>query len=170
MKRLSLSCALNEKNLTMKYVLLTIGTMLALMSLTPAKEKPAPATKSVQNSEQTQSVPNLGTIIVYRQWSLGAAAFPNWKFNVDHGPDLIVRNGTYLRVDVTPGDHVLDHNHMFLFGSDPQTVHVKAGNTVYFQYVEAASLVFEVADDQAQAARTVSKMRSVEEALAHSRH
>jgi hypothetical protein len=63
MKRLSLSCALNEKNLTMKYVLLTIGTMLALMSLGPAKEKPAPATRSVQNSEQTQSVPNLGTVL-----------------------------------------------------------------------------------------------------------
>ena len=54
----------------MKYVLLTIGTMLALMSLAPAKEKPAPATKSVQNSEQNESMPNLGTIIVYRQWSL----------------------------------------------------------------------------------------------------
>jgi hypothetical protein len=72
--------------------------------------------------------------------------------------------------DVAPGDHVLDHNHMFLFGSDPQTVHVKAGETVYFQYVEAMSLVFEVADNQAQAARTVSKMRTVQEALAHSRH
>jgi hypothetical protein len=59
---------------------------------------------------------------------------------------------------------------MFLLGSDPQTVHVKAGETVYFQYVGAASLIFEVADDQAQAARTVSKMRTVEEALAHSRH
>jgi hypothetical protein len=58
---------------------------------------------------------------------------------------------------------------MFLFGSDPQTVHVKAGDTVYFQYVGAMSLVFEVADDQNQAARTVSKTRSVEEALAHSR-
>jgi hypothetical protein len=24
---------------------------------------------------------------------------------VDNGPDLVVRNGTYLRVDVAPGDH-----------------------------------------------------------------
>ena len=114
-------------------------------------------------------MPTLGTIIVYRQWSLGAAARPNWKFNVDNGPDLIVRNGTYLRIVVSPGDHVLDHKHMFLWGSDPQTVHVRAKETVYFQYVEAMSLVFEVADDQAQAARTVSKMRSVAEALAHAR-
>jgi hypothetical protein len=89
---------------------------------------------------------------------------------VDGGPDLVVRNGTYLRVDVAPGDHVLDHKHEFFFGSDPQTVRVKAGETVYFQYVGAMAIVFEVADDQAQAARTVSKMRSVAEALAHSRH
>jgi hypothetical protein len=149
----------------MKSALLIIGTVLALTCVGEAKDKPV----SAQNSEQTKSTPNIGTIVVYRQWSLGAAAYPNWKFNGDNGPDLIVRNGTYLRVDVAPGDHVLDHNHMFLFGSDPQTVHVKAGNTVYFQYVEAMSLVFEVADDQAQAARTVSKMRSVAEALAHSR-
>jgi hypothetical protein len=160
-------CSEKAKRRTdMQHAFLTIGAMLALTCVGQAKDKPAPA----QKSGETQSAPYLGTIIVYRQWSLGAAAFPNWKFNVDHGPDLIVRNGTYLRVDVAPGDHILDHNHMFLFGSDPQTVHVKAGNTVYFQYVEAASLVFEVADDQAQAARTVSKLRSVEEALAHSRH
>ena len=133
------------------------------MCLAQSNDKLAPTKDAVQGS-------GLGTIIVYRQRSLGAAAYPNWKFNVDHGPDLIVRNGTYLRVDVVPGDHVLDHNHMFMFGTDPQTVHVKAGDIVYFQYVEAASLVFEVADDQAQAARTVSKMRTVAEALAHSRH
>ena len=107
---------------------------------------------------------------MYRQWSFGAAAQPNWKFNVDNGPDLIVRNGTYLRVDIPPGDHILDHKHMFLWGSDPQMVHVRPGETVYFQYVQAMSLIFEVADNQAQAARTVSKMRSVKEALAHSRH
>ena len=142
----------------MKYVSLTIGTMLTLMSVAPAKEKPAPATKSVQNSEQIKSIPNIGTIIVYRQWSFSGAGRPSWKFSVDNGPDLIIRNGTYLRLDVAPGEHVLDHKHMFLLGSDPQTVHVKAGETVYFQYVGAASLIFEVADDQAQAARTVSKM------------
>ena len=109
-------------------------------------------------------------IIVYRQWSFIGWGRPKWRFNVDNGPDLTVRNGTYLRVDVAPGDHVLDHSHMALFGSDPQTVHVKAGETVYFQYVCAPALVFEVADDQKQAAKTVSEMRSVEEALAHSRH
>jgi hypothetical protein len=30
---------------------------------------------------------------------------------------------------------ILDHKHEFFFGSDPQTVRVKAGETVYFQYV-----------------------------------
>ena len=151
---------------TMKSGLLTIGTVLALMCVGQAKDKLAPTKDAVQGN----SIPKVGTIIVYRQWSLGAAAQPSWKFSVDNGPDLIIRNGTYLRLDVAPGEHVLDHKHMFLLGSDPQTVHVKAGETVYFQYVGAASLIFEVADDQAQAARTVSKMRTVEEALAHSRH
>jgi hypothetical protein len=103
----------------MKYVSLTIGTMLTLMSVAPAKEKPAPATKSVQNSEQIKSIPNIGTIIVYRQWSFSGAGRPSWKFNVDNGPDLIVRNGTYLRLDVASGDHVIDHNHMAFFGSNP---------------------------------------------------
>src|SRR6202043_3487842 len=66
------------------------------------------------------------TIIVYRQWSFSGAGRPSWKFNVDNGPDLIVRNGTYLRLDVAPGEHVLDHKHMFPLGSDSQTVRVKA--------------------------------------------
>jgi hypothetical protein len=147
----------------MKNGLLTICTILALMCLVQANDKLAPAKDAAQTG-------GLGTIIVYRQWSFSGAGRPSWKFSVDNGPDLIVRNGTYLRLDVASGDHVLDHKHEFLFGSDPQTVHVKAGETVYFQYVGAMSIVFEVADDQAQAARTVSKMRSVAEALAHSRH
>ena len=57
---------------TMKNGLLTIGAVLAFICVGRAKDKLAPA----QNSEQTQSVPNFGTIIVYRQWSLGAAAYP----------------------------------------------------------------------------------------------
>jgi hypothetical protein len=154
----------------MKNAFLTIATMMALMCVGQAKEKLASATSSSQSNGQTDSKPTLGTIIVYRQWSFIGWGRPKWRFNVDNGPDLTVRNGTYLRVDVAPGDHVLDHSHMALFGSDPQTVHVKVGETVYFQYVCAPALVFEVADDQKQAAKTVSEMRSVEEALAHSRH
>jgi hypothetical protein len=115
-----------------------------------AKEELAPAKDAVQGT-------GLGTIIVYRLWSFSGAGRTSWKTSVDNGPDLIVRNGTYLGLDVALGDHVLDHKHEFLFGSDPQTVHVKAGETVYFQYFGAASLVFEVADDQAQAARMVAK-------------
>jgi hypothetical protein len=159
-----------KTNTAMKNAFLIILTMIALMCVGQAKDKLASVTPPSQNNGRTESMPNLGTIIVYRQWSFSGSGRPSWKFNVDNGPDLIVRNGTYLRVNVAPGDHVLDHRHMFLFGSDPQTVHVKAGETVYFQYVGAMSLVFEVADDQAQAARTVSKMRSVEEALADARH
>jgi hypothetical protein len=133
---------------------------LALTCGGQAKDKPEPIADGAQNTGPTKSKQNLGTIIVYRQWSLGAAARPNWKFNVDNGPDQIVRNGTYLRVDVAPGDHVLDHRHMFLWGSGPQMAQVRTGETVYFQYVEAMPLVFGVTDIQAQAARTISRMRS----------
>jgi hypothetical protein len=42
---------------------------------------------------------------------------------------------------------------------DEQTVHVEPGQTVYFQYMVAASLIFEVADNQEKAARTVSKLQ-----------
>jgi hypothetical protein len=42
-----------------------------------AKDKLASATPSTQNNQQIKSTPNLGTIIVYRQWSLGAAARPD---------------------------------------------------------------------------------------------
>ncbi len=150
----------------MKNRLLTIGTILALTCVGQAEDKLA----TFADSGRTKAKPNSGTIVVYRQWSFSGAGRPSWTFDIDNGPDLIIRNGTYLRLDVAPGDHVLAHKHMFLLGSDPQTVHVKAGETVYFQYVGAASLIFEVADNQAQAARTVSKMRSVQEALAHSRH
>jgi hypothetical protein len=152
----------------MKNRLLTISAIVALTCIGQAKDKSAPE-DAVQGSAQANAKPS-ATIIVYRQWSLAGSGVPNWKFNVDNGPDLIIRNGTYVRLDVAPGDHVLDHKHMFLLGSDPQTVHVRAGETIYFQYVEAASLIFEVADNQAQAARTVSTLRTVEEALAHSRH
>ena len=83
------------------------------MCLVQAKDKLAPTKDAVQGG-------GLATIIVYRQWSFSGAGRPSWKFNVDNGPDLIVRNGTYLRLDLAPGDHVLDHKHEFLFGSDPQ--------------------------------------------------
>jgi hypothetical protein len=86
--------------------------MLALTCVGQAKDKLA----TTKDAVQANSKPSIGTIIVCRQWSLGAAAQPNWKFNVDNGPDLIVRNGTYLLVDLPPGDHVLDHKHMFLWG------------------------------------------------------
>lgn len=136
-------------------VLLIIGTLSVLVCGGSAKDKPARANSGAK------AKPILGTIVVYRQWSFIGWARRNWRFNVGNGPDLVVRNGTYRRVDLPPGDHVLDQNHMALFGSDPQTVHLKAGETVYFQFVHAPSLIFEVADDQAQAARTVSEMEPV---------
>jgi hypothetical protein len=90
----------------MKNGLLIICTILALTCVCQAKDELAPTKNSIQGS-------GLGTIIVYRQWSFSGAGRPSWKFSVDNGPDLVVRNGTYLRVDVAPGDHVLDHKHEF---------------------------------------------------------
>jgi len=46
---------------------------------------------------------NLGTIIVYRPWPIIGCAITNWVFNLNHGPDLMVRNGTYYRlIQVAP--------------------------------------------------------------------
>ena len=100
---------------------------------------------------------DLGTIIVYRPWSLVWAAS---EFNLNHGPDLMVRNGTYYRLTVLPGDSTISHDNMPLpIDEDERTVHVDPGQTVYFQYIIGMSLIFEEADDQVQAARTVSRLQ-----------
>jgi hypothetical protein len=98
----------------------------------------------------------LGTIIVYRPWSLLSSGM---EFNLNHGPDLLVRNGTYYRLTVLPGESTISHDNMpFPIDEDEQTVHVEAGQIVYFQCVIGLSLIFEVADDQERAARTVSRL------------
>jgi hypothetical protein len=99
----------------------------------------------------------LGTIIVYRPWSLISSGM---EFNLNHGPDLLVRNGTYYRLNVLPGENTISHDDMpFPIDEDEQTVHVEAGQTVYFQCVIGLSLIFEEADDQERAARTVSRLQ-----------
>ena len=98
-----------------------------------------------------------GTIIVYRPWSLLSSGM---EFNVNHGPDLLVRNGTYYRVNVLPGDSIISHDNMpFPIDEDEQTVHVEAGQTVYFECAIGLTLIFEEADDQERAARTVSRLQ-----------
>jgi hypothetical protein len=42
---------------------------------------------------------------------------------------------------------------------DEQTVHVEAGQTVYFECIIGLTLIFEEADDQERAARTVSRLQ-----------
>jgi len=128
-----------------KNALLMIGAVLAIAS--------AGETKAGPEVEQ-----NLGTIIVYRPWSLIGCGMTNWEFNLNHGPDLMVRNGTYYRLTVLPGDSIISHDDMPLIDEDPQTVHVQSGKTVYFQYTLIWGFIFEVADDQESAARTVSKL------------
>jgi hypothetical protein len=103
-----------------------------------------------------------GTVIVYRQWSFTGSAISKFPFNINHGPDLGVRNGRYLRFELPPGDYTFSHDHtpvLWFMRQDPQAVHVEAGKTVYFQYVGVYAIIFEIADDQAQAARTVTKMK-----------
>ncbi len=65
-----------------------------------------------------------------------------------------------LSPDVLPGESIISHDNMpFPIDEDEQTVHVEAGQTVYFQCVIGLSLIFEEADDQERAARTVSRLQ-----------
>jgi hypothetical protein len=105
---------------------------------------------------------NLGTIIVYRPWSIIGYPMTNWEFNLNHGPDLMVRNGTYYRLTVLPGENIISHDDMPFIDEDPQTVNVRPGQTVYFQYALIWGFIFEVADDQESAARTVSKLEPLD--------
>jgi hypothetical protein len=89
---------------------------------------------------QTKAGPNLGTIIVYRPWPIIGCAITNWEFNLNHGPDLMVRNGTYCRLTVLAGDNIISHDDMPFIDEDEQTVHVEPGQTVYLQYMIAFEL------------------------------
>ena len=80
---------------------------------------------------------------------------------MDDGPDLFIRNGTYYRLTVLPGDYTISHGDLLFIDEDPQMVHVEAGQTVYFEYTAILSLIFEVADNQEKAARTVSRLESL---------
>jgi hypothetical protein len=126
-----------------KNALLAIATVLAIAS--PGQTKAGP-----------EELTGLGTIIVYRPWSFIGSAM---KFNLNHGPYLTVRNGTYYRLTVLPGDSILSHDDVPFIDEDEQIVHVEPGQTVYFQYMIALSFIFEVADNQERAARTVSRLQ-----------
>jgi|SRR5271165_485880 len=129
-----------------KNALLTIATVLTIAFAGQTRAGP-------------ETGPNLGTIIVYRPWSIIGRTIENFEFNLNHGPDLLVRNGTYYRLTVLPGDSIISHDDILIIDDDPQTVHVEPGQTVYFEYTIRLSLIFEVADNQEQAARTVSKLQ-----------
>src|ERR1700722_18522698 len=113
---------------------------------------------AIASTGQTKTGPKLGSIIVYRPWSILGSAITNWRFNLNHGPDLIVRNGTYYRLTVLAGDSIISHDNMPFIEEDPQRVHVEPGQTVYFQYMSSWGLIFEEADDQERAARTASQL------------
>jgi hypothetical protein len=127
-----------------KNALSAVATLWAIISVSSAEAGPDGGS-------------SLGTIIVYRPWSLLSSGM---EFNVNHGPDLLVRNGTYYRLNVLPGETIISHDDMpFPIDEDEQTVHVEAGQTVYFECVIGLTLIFEEADDQERAARTVSRLQ-----------
>ena len=135
---------LNKTKMRIKNALFAIATVCAIASAGRTEAGPYAQT-------------NLGTIIVYRPWSLIWAAS---EFNLNHGPDLFLRNGTYYRLTVLPGNSIISHDDMPIpIDEDEQTVYVDPGETVYFEYIIGMSLIFEEADDQVQAARTVSRLQ-----------
>jgi hypothetical protein len=129
-----------------KNALLTIATVLTIASPGQIRAGP-PAT------------PNRGTIIVYRPWSITGWPIETLGFNLNHGPELLIRNGTYYQFTVLPGDSIISHDDTLILDYDPQTVHVEPGQTVYFEYAIVLTVIFEVAENQEQAARTVSGLR-----------
>jgi len=137
--------------------LLTIASVFAIAFAEPTKGGPD-AGSMIGYRDQTRMGPAVGTIIVYRPRSGLGAAITNWRFNLNHGPDLIVRNGTYYRLTVLAGDSIISLDNMPFLEEDPQRVNVQPGQTVYFQYMMSWGLIFEEADDQESAARTVSTL------------
>ena len=99
------------------------------------------------------------TIIVYRPWtSLGMLG--SITFNVDHGPPIKISNGTYVRLPVEPGEHQLSRNG--LLGKDTIVVRTEPGQTVYVDahYGLWVAVTFEVADNQAEAARDCAELKA----------
>ncbi len=114
---------MTRTKMKIKNALLAIATvLLAIASAGQTKAGP-------------EAGPNLGTIIVYRPRSIIDCAITNWEFNLNHGPDLIIRSGTYYRLTVLPGDSIISHDNVPFIDEDEQTVHVEPGQTVYFQYM-----------------------------------
>ena len=141
----------------MKIRLLTIATVLAIASAEKSNAGPDEGAMIAPTS-LSRTGAAVGTIIVYRRHSGLGAAITNWRFNLNHGPDLIVRNGTYYRLTVLAGDSILSHDNMPFLEEDPQRVNVRPGQTVYFEYTMSWGLIFEEADDQESAAITASKL------------
>jgi hypothetical protein len=134
-----------------------ILTMVAVLAIGSAGRSKAGPDEGMMAS-QYRTVPAVGTIIVYRERSGLGALITNWRFNLNHGPDLIVRNGTYYRLTVLAGDSIISHDNMPFLEEDPQRVNVRPGQTVYFQYTMGLGLIFEEADDQESAAITASTL------------
>jgi hypothetical protein len=134
---------------------------LGFISLTWISEAgPQPKVKPSEPAKQT------GTIIVYRPWHFSGAAV-SAPFMVDHGQKIKLENGYYYRIEVAAGDHIISHPGGIIMGEDPQVVHVLPGSAVYFAcFYNGVGRVFEVAEDQAEAAQRCGGLKAQNQRIA----
>jgi hypothetical protein len=97
-----------------------------------------------------------GKLVVYRAGGVGMAKEP---FFFDGQPHNLGFN-RYREFEVSAGQHTMARLGTWTPGMDIEAVNVPAGGTIYFQYITLPfNLIFEVADDQARAARSAGKCR-----------
>jgi len=63
----------------------------------------------------------LAPSLVYRPWSIIGCAIKIWEFNLNHGPDLMVRDGTYYQLTVLPGDSIISHDDILFIDEERST-------------------------------------------------
>jgi hypothetical protein len=139
---------------------LAIVSCLSVATL-PAEAKDKPKAKAQATAEKVTPKPATGTVIVYNK-TLGPLPMP---FKVNGGPRINVPGGRYYRLQLPAGEHVLSGPVPVLLSlgplNDDVRVKVKAGETIYFSNYAVPFMgpVFEVAEDQADAARKVSRLK-----------
>jgi hypothetical protein len=98
-----------------------------------------------------------GTIIVYRESRL-TGFIASVPLRLDDGPQIKLRDGCYLRFEVTPGQHTIVRQGGL--GKDVVGVRIESGQTVYVEaHYGWVGPVFEVADNQKQARAEVATLK-----------
>jgi hypothetical protein len=92
-----------------------------------------------------------------------AGAARVYSFNIDGGPRYLLKNGYYMKFELPAGDHVVARpfDITLSFHAHSRTVHINPGQTTYFQYVHypMMGMIFEVGEDQTEAAQTAASCR-----------